>query len=118
MSLDHAESGTPTARPKPNQRSAEKQEGQKQVMSESVVQEQVMRALGELPNLIRVQVRQLWKGRFRANVYVGVDFLTSRISHSFFLVTDDDGKITESRPPMATSRPYVSSQPSSGTTGN
>jgi hypothetical protein len=111
MSLDHAESGTPTARSKPSQRNAEKQEGQKPNMSESVVQEQVMKMLGELPNLIRVQVRALWKGHYRANIYVGSDHLTSRIAHSFFIITDDAGKISEARPPIVRNRPSAVTQP-------
>jgi hypothetical protein len=36
----------------------------------------------------------------RVNVIAGGDPTTARIAHSFFVTTDDDGKLTGSDPPI------------------
>jgi hypothetical protein len=98
MAFDRAKSKPTIDRAQREDRRREERDNQKQALLASLVFQQVMQALGELPNLFRLQVRPLWEGRFRANVYVGPDALSSRIVHSFFIITDDEGRIVESRP--------------------
>jgi hypothetical protein len=56
----------------------------------------VLAALGEPPDLLRVQVKPLWGSYYRAHVFVGKGF-TARMTHSFFLDVDD-GEIASSAP--------------------
>jgi hypothetical protein len=58
----------------------------------------VMHALGEPAGLHTTQVRWLWENCYRVNVLVGADATCARIVHSYFLVTDGDGKILDSTP--------------------
>ncbi len=64
----------------------------------ALIGKQVLHALGEPGDLLRVQVRPLWEGRFRVNVLVGPDAASSRVAHSFFLVADGDGNLLTSTP--------------------
>ena len=57
-----------------------------------------MRALGQPGNLQQVQVRLLWKDRYRVNVLVGLDSVSVKVVHSYFLETDDNGNIVASTP--------------------
>jgi len=66
----------------------------------SLVRQQVIHALGKPDDLLTVQVRPLWATNYRVNVFVGVSMPCARISHSFFLVTDGDGKIVDSTPKL------------------
>jgi hypothetical protein len=63
-----------------------------------LIREKVLAALGEPPDLLRVQVKPLWGSYYRANVFVGKGF-TVRMVHSFFLNVDD-GEIISSAPPI------------------
>lgn len=67
----------------------------------AMIGEQVIHLLGRPPNLISLQIRNLWGGRYRANVFVGPNLAAATINHSFFLVTDGAGNITASIPPIA-----------------
>ncbi len=58
----------------------------------------VMHALGLPDGLQRVQVRPLWHGRFRVNIFVGPDAASVRLVHSFFLAVDDNGTLLWSVP--------------------
>jgi len=58
----------------------------------------VLQTLGHPPAWFRVQVRRLGETSFRVNVFVGADCATARIAHSYFLLADGDGNITESSP--------------------
>jgi hypothetical protein len=60
----------------------------------------VMGALGRPKNYQRVHVRPLWEERYRVNIYVGDDHMSAVVAHSFFLITDGDGKIVLSKPPI------------------
>jgi hypothetical protein len=62
------------------------------------IREKVLAALGEPPDLLRVQVKPLWGSYYRANVFVGRGF-TPRMAHSYFLDVDD-GEIVSSAPPI------------------
>jgi hypothetical protein len=64
----------------------------------SLVREQLISLLGKPADLLSVQIRPLWATYFRANVFVGASVACAKITHSFFLVTDDDGKILKSTP--------------------
>jgi hypothetical protein len=65
---------------------------------EGAVRDNVMYGLGRPEGLQRVQVRSLWNDRYRVNVFVGQDVVSSRVAHSFFLEADGDGKILWSVP--------------------
>ena len=64
----------------------------------SVILVQLMQALGRPTALYRVEVRHLWDHHYRANVFVGDPVTSTRIAHSFFLMTDEDGNIVTSMP--------------------
>jgi hypothetical protein len=67
----------------------------------ALIGEQVIHLLGRPPNLLDIQVRNLWGDRYRANIFVGVNSASATINHSFFLIADGDGKITASTPAIA-----------------
>lgn len=62
---------------------------------------QVREALGEPADLHRVDVRLLWDCHYRVNVLIGADATCVRVRHSYFLVTDSDGKIVAATPRIA-----------------
>ena len=64
----------------------------------ALIREQVMHSLGAPDNLIRVQVRRLWKNYYRVNIFVGADATSARIANSYFLQADSDGNIVQSIP--------------------
>ena len=65
---------------------------------EARIGDQVLGALGHPPSLLKMQVRKLWNGRYRANVFLGQDAASISLAHSFFLLTDDDGIILRAIP--------------------
>jgi hypothetical protein len=71
-----------------------------------LIEEQVIHVLGRPPNLVGVQVRNLWGDRYRVNVFVGLNAASASIIRSFFLIVDDTGRITKSMPEIA--RAFVS----------
>jgi hypothetical protein len=62
------------------------------------MEKQILNALGSPPNLYKVQVVNVGDQRWRANVRVHVQsdgtVQVSKIAHSFYIKTDDKGKIT------------------------
>jgi hypothetical protein len=64
----------------------------------ALIGEQLIHRLGEPDNLLRVQVRRLWKNHYRVNVFLGADAASARIADSYFLQADGDGNIIESTP--------------------
>jgi hypothetical protein len=64
----------------------------------SLIRENVLAALGEPPDPLRVQVKPLWGSYYRVNVFVGKGF-TARMAHSFFLDVVA-GEIVSSAPPI------------------
>lgn len=72
----------------------------KQETMKSLLREQLLHALGEPTDLLRVQIRPLWGVRYRANVFTGAGIDVARISYSFFLITDGDGNIVQSTPKL------------------
>ena len=69
----------------------------------------VLRTLGQPSGLHRLQIRQLWKDRYRVNVLVGVDVVSAKVAHSYFVVADGDGNIITSTPKIK--REYRPSTP-------
>ena len=65
---------------------------------EAAISNQVLLGLGQPGCLHRVQVHSLWKDHYRVNVFVGVDAATTKVAHSYFLVTDGTGNILASSP--------------------
>lgn len=63
-----------------------------------LVRNNVMMSLGRPAELHRVQVSSLWHSYFRVNVFVGPDFASSKVAHSYFLEADGNGKILSSSP--------------------
>lgn len=59
---------------------------------------QLLQTLGRPETLHRVEVRHLWEKHYRVNFFVGADAVSTRIAHSFFLSTDEDGNIIASAP--------------------
>jgi hypothetical protein len=64
----------------------------------AAIENSVLEELGRPPNLHRVQVQQLWQDHYRVNVFVGPDAASATVADSYFLVTDDSGKIVRSMP--------------------
>src|SRR5437588_12226302 len=77
---------------------AEGLERHKREMLNALVGEQVLHALGEPSDLLRVQVRPLWEDTYRVNVLVGVNAASARVANSYFVVADGDGNVLESTP--------------------
>ena len=67
----------------------------------AVITGQLLHDLGRPDALYRVEVRPLWDGHYRVNVFIGKDTASTRLAHSYFLVTDADGKILASDPDIA-----------------
>ena len=65
------------------------------------VGEQVLRALGAPGDLLRLQVRHLWDQCYRVNVFVGLDASAARIAHSYFVLTNGEGSVIDSRPMLS-----------------
>jgi hypothetical protein len=65
---------------------------------EAVIGENVLRGLGKPDNLHMVQVRQVFGGKYRVNVFVRADAATFKVAHSYFLEADDDGNVLASSP--------------------
>jgi hypothetical protein len=64
----------------------------------ALIGEQVIHTLGAPGDLLRVQVRRLWKNHYRVNIFIGPDAASARIANSYFLQADGDGNIVESTP--------------------
>jgi hypothetical protein len=88
----------PTTKPRDRRADLERHTGE---TLGALIGEQVIHALGEPGDLVRVRVRPLWAGRYRVNVYVGADAASARVADSFFLATDDDGTIVAATPAIA-----------------
>ena len=59
---------------------------------------QVMTALGRPSDFLRITSRQVTLNGFRVNVLTGTDASSARISHSFFVTADADGRVKTSAP--------------------
>lgn len=66
----------------------------------AAIRDRVLDALGRPSGLLRVEVRRLWEGRYRVNVYTGSDVASATVAHSFFVVADAAGRIASSTPKL------------------
>ncbi len=73
-------------------------ESHKRELLKALIRKQVLHALGEPGNLLKVQVRPLWDGNYRVNVFVGADIACAKIPHSYFIGADGDGNILSATP--------------------
>jgi len=62
------------------------------------VGERLLQTLGTPGDFLKVQVRRIWENSYRVNVFVGADISAAKVAHSYFLRTDENGKIVESSP--------------------
>ena len=58
----------------------------------------VLSQLGRPGELHRVQVKPVFGGKYRVNVYVRADAASYRVAHSYFLEADAEGKVLASCP--------------------
>ena len=63
-----------------------------------LIGKQVIRSLGSPKDLLKVRVHPIGADRYRVNIVTGKDFATGRISSSYFLTTDAEGRIVSSTP--------------------
>jgi hypothetical protein len=84
-----------TQQPDKQERAQEKEERQHLA---AAIGKHVIRTLGQPGALQFVQVRHLWEDRYRVNILVGADAACAKVVHSYFLVVDLNGNITESTP--------------------
>jgi len=91
------EQAMPTKQQGEQQAGEENQEGRQR---DAVIGEHVLHALGRPGDLQRVEVRRLWKDHYRVNVFVGAGTGAVRVAHSYFLIVDGDGNVTESSPTL------------------
>jgi len=80
------------------QRLTEQKKKQEAGLLEAVVRDTVMSNLGWPAELHRVQVKCVWGDRYRVNVFVGPDAVSSKVAHSYFIQADGNGKILSSCP--------------------
>lgn len=59
-------------------------ENQARQQTIKVISGRVLRDLGRPPDLQRVQVRHLWEGCYRVNVFTGMDFVSSKNGPQLF----------------------------------
>ena len=74
------------------------QKTQETGLLEAVIRDNVMFDLGQPDGLHRVQVKCVWGSHYRVNVFVGPDATSCKITHSYFLEADGNGKILSSSP--------------------
>jgi hypothetical protein len=66
----------------------------------ALIGRRVLCDLGEPANLQRVQVRHLWGDCYRVNVLAGLDVVSAKVAHSYFLTVGETGDILSSTPPV------------------
>ena len=78
----------------------EASEAADRVPTDVAIRTSVLVSLGRPPGLQRVAVIPLWGNYYRVNVLIGVDVLTVRIAHSYFVEAGDGGPILAATPPV------------------
>src|SRR5438445_12883917 len=66
----------------------------------ATIQSGVLASLGRPPGLYRVAVVPLWLNYYRVNVLVGTDPTAVQIAHSYFVASDEAGRILTTTPPL------------------
>lgn len=67
----------------------------------ALIRQHVLEALGEPGDLLQVQIKDLWDNCYRVNILVGLDIVSARVAHSYFLMADEAGKILASTPTIS-----------------
>jgi hypothetical protein len=96
--------------PQDKQRTAQESPARQQL--NAVIGKHVLHTLGQPGDVHVVQVRHLWGDHYRVNVLVGVDVVSAKVAHSYFLEADDDGNIVTCVPKIT--RRYESAGSVSG----
>lgn len=65
-----------------------------------LIRQQILKALGTPKDLLLVQVRELWAGRFRVNIILGDALKSSRVAESYYVVTDLESKVISTVPSL------------------
>ncbi len=65
---------------------------------DAVIGKHVLHTLGQPSDLQSVQVRHLWGNHYRVNVFAGANVASAKVTHSYFLVADNDGNVVASAP--------------------
>jgi hypothetical protein len=81
---------------KPDEEAVSKKKRAEQTAA--AVSASVINILGCPANLFRVSAVRLWGDYYRVNVQIGSDPVSTSIAHSFFIVADEKGNVTESTP--------------------
>jgi hypothetical protein len=81
---------------KPDEEAGSKKKRAEQTAA--AVSASVINILGSPANLFRVSAVRLWGDCYRVNVQIGSDAVSISIAHSFFIVADEKGNVTESTP--------------------
>ena len=68
---------------------------------QDVIAEQVVKSISVPASILSIRVSHLWDRRYRVNVYVGENNASSTVAKSYFVETNEEGKIVKSTPPMA-----------------
>jgi hypothetical protein len=80
------------------QTSVDQVKGDERETLKKLISEQVIHALGMPIDLRSVQVRKVWGDNYRVNVIVGPNAGAVRVSNSFFLKIDNDGRVVNATP--------------------
>lgn len=67
---------------------------------EAVIGEAVLHRLGQPDQLHQVQVRRVFAGKYRVNVFVRTEGATFKVAHSYFLEADEEGQILSATPAL------------------
>jgi hypothetical protein len=67
----------------------------------AAIRDGVLAALGRPPGLYRTAVMPLWLNHYRVNVIVGTGPTAAQIAHSYFVTTDEAGRIVATSPPLS-----------------
>jgi hypothetical protein len=97
MTHEQAGSKSPGATT-PEGKPRSKPEKQDRQRLNAVIAGHVMGTLGRPPDLHSVQVRRLWEGYYRVNIFVGANATCAKILNSYFLAADGDGNIVTATP--------------------
>jgi hypothetical protein len=81
-------------------RTANEEAREESKLLNALVGQYVLQSLGGPAGLHTVDVRNLWDHHYRVNVLVGSGTVSTRIAYSYFLVTDEGGKVLTSTPSL------------------
>jgi hypothetical protein len=80
-----------------NEQQKNLEQDKRQTMN-TLIEAQVIQALGAPHDLLKVWARPLWENTYRVNVLTGTDITSAKIANSFFLAVNADGTIRTCSP--------------------